>query len=245
MAGDWMKVEKVTPQKPEILEMAAMLELSPDDVFGKLFRIWAWADDHTEDGNAHGVTPALLDSTMSVTGFARAMQEVGWLELIGKSDLAPRGGVRFVNFERHNGQTGKRRALTAMRVAKSRSVTPKICNASSVTESLPEQSRAREEKSLLKAGEMKSLFACLAPEQQEAAEDLAKRISRATKTAIASDNGHELIAYAIGATTGEVNLAAIEDVIERMYRKQGSIKKPWRYFQNAMQSEITEGNGHD
>ncbi len=42
MAGDWMKVEKVTPDKPEIEAMASKLELDPDAVFGKCFRIWRW-----------------------------------------------------------------------------------------------------------------------------------------------------------------------------------------------------------
>ena len=241
MAGDWLKVEKVTPKKPEILEMASILELSPDEVFGKLFRIWAWADDHTEDGNAFGVTPALLDSEMCVTGFARAMQEVGWLEYLEKSDSAPRGGVVFVNFERHNGQTGKRRALTAIRVAKSRASTTKDSNGRSVTESLPEQSRAREENALLKAGELKKLLACLAPEQEHEAVQIANRISKATKTPL---ENHELIAYAIGCVTGKVSRASVEDVIERLHRKQATIKRPWKYFENAMQSELLEGNGH-
>lgn len=145
MAGDWIKVEKCTPTKPEILEMAGILGLSPDEVFGKCFRIWSWADDHTEDGNARGVTPALVDSTMGVTGFAKALEAVGWLEHLEK----PRGGVRFVNFERHNGQTAKKRAVTAKRVAKHKDKSRAISSAdtvtSSVTNALPREEKRREE----------------------------------------------------------------------------------------------------
>jgi hypothetical protein len=149
MAGDWMKVEKVTPRKPEILEMAAILGLSADDVFGKLFRLWAWADDHTQDGNARGVTFALADSEIGVTGFADAMHEVGWLERIEPCQDFPRGGVCFVNFTRHNGQTAKSRALTASRVAKCKAKAKDDGNANgngpSVTDALAREEKRREE----------------------------------------------------------------------------------------------------
>lgn len=149
MAGDWMKMEKVTPRKPEVLEMAGTLKLSPDEIFGKLFRLWAWADDHTEDGNAHGVTRALLDSTIGVTGFANAMAEVDWLRDLEKSDQFPRGGVTFANFDRHNGKTAKKRAQTASRVAKHKAVKVTTANATSVTKALPREEKRREEKNTI------------------------------------------------------------------------------------------------
>jgi len=40
MAGDWIKVEHWTPDKPEIFRLADELEIDPDAVVGKLVRLW-------------------------------------------------------------------------------------------------------------------------------------------------------------------------------------------------------------
>lgn len=142
MAGDWLKVEKVTPDKPEIDAMAAALSMDPDAVFGKCFRLWRWFDDHTVDGNAPSVTRALVDRRVGVTGFAAAMESVGWL-IVGAD------GVALPKFERHNGQTGKQRALTAKRVAehksKSNATTNGKGNASLTVGALPREEKRIEE----------------------------------------------------------------------------------------------------
>jgi hypothetical protein len=134
MAGDWIKIQKDTPDKPEVLAMAARLNLDPDAVTGKLLRVWSWFDTHTTDGNASCVTFALLDRITSVTGFAEQMALVGWLSQNGHDLTLP-------NFDYHNGETAKKRALTKNRVDKSRAYSS---NASSVTKALPE--KRREEK---------------------------------------------------------------------------------------------------
>jgi hypothetical protein len=143
MAGDWIKIEHVTPDKPEVWQIAETLGIDADAVVGKLVRIWVWADQQTTDGNARSVTKALLDRISGVTGFAAAMVEAGWLQ-------QAEGGVQFVNFERHNGETAKQRALTAKRVQKHRAAgaaetkVKRQCNAAGVTSPLPE--KRREEK---------------------------------------------------------------------------------------------------
>ena len=109
MAGDWVKFEHTTPDKPEVWQIAELLGIDGDAVVGKLLRIWVWADQQTTDGNARSVTFALLDRISGVTGFAEAMTAVGWLVKEG-------GEVRFINFDRHNGRTAKTRALSAKRV---------------------------------------------------------------------------------------------------------------------------------
>ncbi len=114
MAGDWMKVEHATPEKPEVFAMAAMLDRTPDEVFGICFRMWRWFDQHTETGNAASVTPALLERYLGVTGFAHAALTVGWLEAVD----GPKPGIRVPNFDRHNGVTARRRALTVQRVSR-------------------------------------------------------------------------------------------------------------------------------
>jgi len=145
MAGDWIKVEITTPDKPEVFEMAEALNLPPDEVLGKLIRVWIWADQHTRDGNAPSVTKALLDRYAAVTGFAAAMISVGWL-------LESGGRIQFPHFDRHNGKTAKTRALGAKRTQSHRSGNASVTQPplqdrdSGVTDSLPEKRREEIEK---------------------------------------------------------------------------------------------------
>jgi len=113
MAFAWIKIEDTTPDKPEVWAMAEQLGIDADAVVGKLVRIWIWADQQTVNGNARSVTKALLDRCAGVEGFADAMMEAGWL-------VATPAGVSFVNFDRHNGETAKKRAQTARRVQRHR-----------------------------------------------------------------------------------------------------------------------------
>lgn len=145
MAGDWIKLEHWTPDKPEVFRMADILDIDPDAVCGKLARIWIWADQQTVDGvtqvkrecNAVSVTKKMIDRLASVARFADALIQVGWLEETAD-------GVRFVNFDRHNGETAKKRAQNNKRVKKHRESVTQVkreCNAPSVTSALPEKRR--------------------------------------------------------------------------------------------------------
>lgn len=135
MAGDWIKAEKATPRKPEVLRIAAKLGIHPDHAFGLCFRFWSWCDDNLETGNAVGVTDVMLNALLDRDGVASALIEVGWL-------VARNGSLSIPNFDRHLSENAKNRALSAERTAKSRS---KKCNGISVTKVLPE--KRREEKS--------------------------------------------------------------------------------------------------
>lgn len=134
MADFWIKVEKSTPDKPEIFEMADILGLDPDCVLGKLIRFWCWADSNSSDGHIKSVTNVLIDRVTLVTGFAEAMKKVGWLE-----------DGEIPNFARHLGESAKKRAKDAERKRKSRE-TSEACPIKSVTEIGPEE--RREEKTL-------------------------------------------------------------------------------------------------
>lgn len=112
MAGDWIKVEHATPDKPEVLQIAAALGVAdPDMITGKLVRLFIWADQQTIDGNAVGVTLPFLDYITRCPGFGQALTETSWIS------IEPDGHIRFNHFDRHNGETAKQRALTAKRVA--------------------------------------------------------------------------------------------------------------------------------
>ncbi len=147
MAGDWLKFEKATLDKPEVFAIAADLGLDPDAVLGKLLRVWSWFDTHTESGNARRVTSVLLDRIAGATGFTTAMVSVGWMEVT-------EDGVQQPGFDKHTGQSAKTRATTARRVAKSRSGNGE-CNGAGVTNdgtsALAREEKRREEVEALKA----------------------------------------------------------------------------------------------
>ena len=111
MAGDWIKMRTDLRDDPAVISIAAELGIDEDTVVGKLHRLWSWADRQTVDGNALGVTETWIDRYLGVTGFALSLVNVGWLSLL-------EDGLEIPNFDRHNGQSAKRRALTARRVAR-------------------------------------------------------------------------------------------------------------------------------
>lgn len=147
MAGDWLKIEIDTPDKPEIWAMADDLGIDPDAVFGKLFRVWSWFDQHTESGNAPSVTKSLLDRKVGVTGFVNSMLKAGWL-------VEEEGVITMPNFEKHNGNSAKKRANTAKRVAKHK-INQQLNDANEkvTPEALPREEKRREEKNNINSHE--------------------------------------------------------------------------------------------
>lgn len=141
MAGDWIKITKDLPDKPEVWQIAGMVGIDADAVVGKLVRVWSWFDSHTENGNACGVTYPLLDRIAGVAGFAEAMALAGWLDQNGHTMSLP-------HFDRHCGKTAKNRALTNERVGKMREKQRGMqqeSNADTVTESVSREEKRREE----------------------------------------------------------------------------------------------------
>ena len=139
MASNWIKLEVITPDKPEIFRLAEILNIDPDAALGKVIRFWAWADQQMIDGNAdcnaRGVTKSAIDRITFMAGFADALIQVGWL-------VETNGVLSLPNFERHNGKSSKKRAVTNERVTKIRELKRKG-NAASVTQTdqkaLPEE----------------------------------------------------------------------------------------------------------
>lgn len=141
MAGDWIKFELITLDKPEVCLIADLANIDPDAVVGKLLRIWGWFDQHTEEGNALSVSKRLLDRLVGVTDFCDHMKTAGWMVEEG-------GLISLPNFDRHNGKTAKNRILTAKRVAKCKSGNAQgngKSNDGSVTSALPKEEKRREE----------------------------------------------------------------------------------------------------
>lgn len=107
--------------------MAELLDTSADDVLGKLVRVWSWFDIQSLDGHAGSVTGVTLkkfiDRLVASQGFAACMVQVGWLTDSG-----------MPNFDAHNGESAKKRAVNAKRQSRLR-------HAARVTEALPEKRR--------------------------------------------------------------------------------------------------------
>ena len=139
MAGDWLKFEKSTSDKPEVWSMAENLGIDPDAVIGKLLRVWAWFDEQSEDGNALSVSKLLLDRRVGVSGFCDSMIVCGWMTEEGRE-------VHLPNFDRHNGKTAKNRSLTAKRVANHKAKSNDKTNDAGVSSALPREEKRREEK---------------------------------------------------------------------------------------------------
>jgi hypothetical protein len=156
MAGDWIKVQHVTPDKPEVWQIADRLGIDPDAVVGKLIRVWIWADQQTTGGtcNAPSVTKALLDRVAGVTQFCAAMIDAGWLE-------ETETGIEFRNFDRHNGTSAKKRAQGSNRAAASRNR-----NANVTHEALQKRYQRREEKRRDNIGDASA--SCVEPAKQAA-----------------------------------------------------------------------------
>lgn len=138
MAGDWIKFEIATPDKPEVWQIAESLQIDPDAVVGKLLRMWSWFDQQTENSNAPSVSKMLLDRLVGVSGFCNSVISVGWMTDDGTTLSLP-------HFDRHNGKTAKNRALTAKRVAQHKTKSNAEGNEELTLNALPKEEKRRED----------------------------------------------------------------------------------------------------
>jgi len=134
VAGEWIKVERSTPDKPEVLRIARELVIDRDAVFGKLMLVWMWFDANSVDGVVDGAVDADVDAVTRHLGFASVMRSVNWLK------DAPSGkGLLLPNFARHNGETAKKRAQSNRRQSRWRNA--HVDDAASTTASTREEKR--------------------------------------------------------------------------------------------------------
>lgn len=143
MAGEWIKVEFSTADKPEVMKIARILGIDRDAAFGKLIRFWAWIDVQSVDGVVDGVVDADVDDICYQKGFAKALEQVGWLVIDEEAE-----SISLPNFDRHNGETAKQRALKNKRQSKWRHKNDNDVDASPSTEaSTREEKNIKEEDS--------------------------------------------------------------------------------------------------
>lgn len=104
MAGDWIKIRLDLSDDPDVLQISEKLSIECPTVVGHLVDFWCWIDRHTPDGQYLNLTDSMIDRRAGTPGFAAALREVHWLE---GEDMA----LMIPNFDRHNGNTAKARAL--------------------------------------------------------------------------------------------------------------------------------------
>jgi hypothetical protein len=106
MAGLWIQWEKGLMRKPEVLRIARALGSTPHHAAACCMLVWEWAEDVTENGIVPGVTAADVSFAAGVAGIGEAMLEAGWLLETGDAVVLP-------NWERHNSEPSKKRAMKA------------------------------------------------------------------------------------------------------------------------------------
>lgn len=140
-------------EDPATIMVAAKTGLDEFAVVGRLHRLWSWADSQTSDGRIVGVTGEWIDRYLQAPGFAAALAAARWI-------LITKQGVRFPNFDRHNGQSGKARAAntrrqqvlrsgrapSATQARPKRDARPRGRRASSATEARPEKRRGEKKR---------------------------------------------------------------------------------------------------
>jgi DNA replication protein DnaT len=113
VAVGWIKVETCTPGKAEIIRLARLLSMKHDEALGVVIRFWVWADSNTVDGVVDGVAPTDVDAVLSCPGLCRGLETVGWLVIHKDKER-----ITIPKFERHNGESAKKRALNTERQAR-------------------------------------------------------------------------------------------------------------------------------
>jgi hypothetical protein len=113
--SEWIKTETHIHEKVEVAMIAEHTGLDLDTVVGKLVRVWAWASRNCYADGVTDVTALRVIREITRTDtFDEAMVKCGWVAIKGDK-------ITFANFDRHNSQSAKERALASRRMSKKRS----------------------------------------------------------------------------------------------------------------------------
>lgn len=139
IAGDWIKVEQATVDKPEVLRLADLLSWDRRQALGLLVEFWCWLDKNLSRSCpdfVRNMSRKSLDEVLHVPGFSAALEVIGWAKFDDEKAV-----MTIINASRHNGITAKTRALDAKRKKEKRlEIVPEM------SVSKPDKKRTREEK---------------------------------------------------------------------------------------------------
>lgn len=131
--SSWIKVQVTLPESPKIFRLARLLGVGRMEALGYAVRWFCWLDTHC----AHGATELHADEVDALVGregVTAAFCAMGWAAVDAD------GYVLVLEFDKHNGESSKKRAETQGRVAayRERQRAGSECNAKGVTGALPE-----------------------------------------------------------------------------------------------------------
>lgn len=109
----WIKIDVDTPNKPAIVRLANDCGCTRGDAFLAFFRLYSWLDEQTADGVLYA-DPEEVDAVARLQGAASSLANSGWLT------FTQDGRLTVSNWQEHNGQSAKRRAMDAVRKAMKR-----------------------------------------------------------------------------------------------------------------------------
>ena len=147
MAGDWIKFEVATLDKPEVRQMARVLGVKHGEALELLLRFWVWIDANSVDGHVDGLVDRDVDEMMRCPGFSGVMKLIGWMQCDNEAQR-----ITIPNSDRHNGESAKKRALTNKRQKKWRvNVDADVDAAPSTSASTREEKRREDTTSSLRS----------------------------------------------------------------------------------------------
>lgn len=104
----WIKVDTTLVNKPKVVQISRMLKKKREETLGFLIKFWCLVDGLTEDGFLPGYDRVAVDDLVGLKGFAKALQVVDWLDF-------DENGCTVSKYEKHNGNSAKKRAESALR----------------------------------------------------------------------------------------------------------------------------------
>jgi hypothetical protein len=138
MAGDWMKFEFATLDKPELYAISRNARVTLGCAGWAVLRCWKYGHDHTTDGKISWGTVELIDTIAGIEGFGKAMEQAGWL-------IVKESYVQFPQWDRHNSNGAKVRQNNAVRASRFRNARVTLASRSTVTNNAStEQNRTEE-----------------------------------------------------------------------------------------------------
>ena len=140
MAEPWIKMRTDLRDSPKVVRMASALQADRLRIIGGLHSVWSLFDKHSEDGILQGYTPEIVDDDIRWPGFMAAMMAVEWAAYEGETLALP-------EFDTHNGQSAKRRAMDADRKRNVRKVSaPKADAVRTRGEEIREEKKEQDQK---------------------------------------------------------------------------------------------------
>ena len=160
---NWIKINTTLPRSPKIMLLGQHLGISRYEALGLAVEWLAWLDGITANGetglsadlmdrlfyteflsqkNVTNVTDICDECHTNVTKLSHALSQIGWVE------VDKNGIVHVLDFDKHNGETAKKRAENAERQRKSRLNKQRNLSQKNVTSVTKKCDQIREEKNI-------------------------------------------------------------------------------------------------